>query len=300
MIIPIIQSIDTNVGFKSRMPYVHSSIHQTYKLLDTQFLEAAKSQGFKKGIILDFLNRIMLSPRSETYNITTIKALLQEKFDKAMFLLKEQKSAEEIAQKLSIKPDSSASFVYQYTLNERNKKILADYKRGIKIPELCKMYEMSNQLIRNILLKSGVDFKKVKDKKQEALIQMIENRFSDEAIALAMGVSKSTVSHKRLELGFKSKAPGKPEQKLYIVQKLLKEDYSRKEIAEEVGIALSSVNRFVIRLGWQKMLMRERDKKILDMADKNIPLKIIAERFGICLETVRRAIHRSRKNNLQG
>ncbi len=252
-----------------------------YRKLSPQFIKENEAKGVPQGLIVGFINRLLLKPNTGMLNPEKLCKNLTQKINTAFSLLKQGKTADEMSKILKTEKRRIEAFVNKQELLERNNNIAEAFLNGESIQELAQQYNLSIRCIGIILRDKGISPEKIAKEKRNTVIKMVKDNFTDEAIADTLGIPlkhiQSIRAHNKL-LKNKLKTPNPKEQ--FIIEQL-RSGTKREDLAAEAGISMNVINNVSKKFKVKETLLAERNAKIMEMLYNGIPTKTIAKEFNI-------------------
>lgn len=252
-----------------------------YKKLDPKFLKKVEEQGIPQGFIVSLINRLQLKAKSETLTATTLGKLLIQKINQALKMLKSGKTVEDMSIALKTEKKRIIAFVNKQEQIKRNNEIAEAFLNGESIKSLAERHKRSTRTIGLILRNKGIRPDSVANARRNNVIDMVKNNFTDELISDTLGLSlkhiQSIRAHNKL-LKNRSNGP-KPREQFIIDQ--LRLGRNREEFSAETGISMNIINNVSRKFKVKEKMLEERNTKIIEMLQNNIPVKQIAKEFNI-------------------
>ena len=279
MIINTIQTSNNKQTFKASA--IKKEAVLAYKKLNPQFIKDAEAKGVPQGLIVSFINRLLLKPSIESLTPENLCKIITQKINTAFELLKQGKSAEEIAKTLKTGKNRIIAFIHKQEHIKRNNSIAEAYLNGESIQSLALQHNLSIRNIGIILQNKGIKPKEIANEKRNTVIKMVKDNFTDELIADTLGLSikhvQSIRAHNRL-LKNKPKIPNAKEQ--FIIEQL-KSGKKREDLAAESGLSIYVINNVSKKFKVKETILAERNAKIMAMLHDGVPTKNIAREFNI-------------------
>ena len=107
------------------------------KQLPPEFLKKVEEKGVTKGLLVSFINRLLLKPNANKLTPEKLSKALTQKINQLFGMLKKNTPTEDIAKTLKTDKKRIIAFIHKEELIKRNNEIAEDFLNGESINSLA-------------------------------------------------------------------------------------------------------------------------------------------------------------------
>ena len=250
------------------------------------------------------LSKVCNLSKIEKFAITENMSLKQQEIakrnNKIIDLLEQGDSISDIAKKVKISLASVYAFIAKNNINIKEKSdnikelILKRLWAGEPIKRIAKSLNSKEHFVKRISKKSEV-FQSLKAKKDNEIIKLIKKGYCISDIMEQCNISETNIrciirnynSKAKIKIDINTPTKKREEE----IKAALIQGMNRKEVAKKINVSIRAVDWVARKHNIYRTTKEIRDKKIIELASKGIPISNIAESIGVSECTVKRLLN---------